>query len=143
MKKYTLLPVLMLLIISFRSVAQDSFITAGSGGGFTGAATVYKITPKGEVFRGKGVTDIAFTECAPLSKRKAKKIIRQVNDVLAAITEFNHPGNLYYFLSTNTTGQEKRITWGDTGTAVSDDVKKLYDDIGARVSSLKYKPVKK
>jgi hypothetical protein len=88
--------VISLFLLSFFSFiagarAQDTFVSLGSGGGFAGTATVYKVTPNGLVFKGSGVGDIKFDLCGKIKKGQAKKIIARVNDHARAVSQFNHP----------------------------------------------------
>lgn len=134
--------VLAVFISACSSLAQDKFISVGSGGGFAGTATVYKVTPKGEVFKGNGVGDIKFTLCGKIKKTRAKEIIAKVTDQARAASPFSHPGNLYYFIASTENGNEQTITWGDADHPVPEDVKKLYDEVQASVTTLKFKPIK-
>ena len=130
------------VICSFSAIAQEKFVSVGSGGGFTGTVTMYKITPAGKVFKGSGVGDIKFTECSKIKKSKAKKFISSGADQTRSTTSFSHPGNLYYFLKYTEDGKEQTITWGDADHPVPDDVKKLYEEIQSSVNALRYKLIK-
>lgn len=133
---------LAVLICDCRSLAQDKFITVGTGGGFAGTSTVYKVTAKGEVFKGNGVGDIKFTLCGKIKRAKAKEIIAKVTDQARAASPFSHPGNLYYFIASTENGNEQTITWGDVDHPVSEEVKKVYDEVQASVNSVEFKPIK-
>ena len=129
------------IFFSITVVAQEKFITVGSGGGFAGTATVYKITTDGKVFKGNGIADIKFTECGKIKKTKAKEFVSQVSQQVNAKT-FSHPGNLFYFISFTESNNERTITWGDADHPVQADVKKIYEEVLASVSIIRYKPIK-
>lgn len=132
---------LFLLIFFFLSSitsAQDRFVSIGSGGGFAGTATVYKVTPKGLIFKGDGIGDIKFTLCGKIKKSHAKKIIARVTDQARATTNFSHPGNLYYFIGYTENERQHAITWGDPDHPVPDEIRKLYEDVHAVVREIKY-----
>lgn len=131
-----------LIICSFSSLAQNKFITVGSGGGFTGAVTTYKITPQGKVLKGKGIGEIKFTECGKIKRSVAKKMFTSASGLMPANNSFNHPGNLYYFLKYTEDGKEQIITWGDAEHPVPDEIKKLYEEIQARINAIRFKPLK-
>jgi hypothetical protein len=133
---------LAVLICDCSSLAQDKFITVGTGGGFAGTSTVYKVTAKGEVFKGNGVGDIKFTLCGKIKRAKAKEIIAKVTDQARAASPFSHPGNLYYFIASTENGNEQTVTWGDVDHPVSEEVKKVYDEVQASVNSVEFKPIK-
>jgi len=122
--------------------AQETFITIGSGGGITGIATVYKITPKGKVFKGKGMGEIKYHECSKLKRSEAKENMKLVSRNTKELAPFNHPGNVYYFLTSYDKGVEQTVTWGDSDHPVPDDVRTLYEKIQKQVSGLTYKPIK-
>ena len=90
--------VLFFFLIFSTAFAQDKFITIGSGGGFTGTTTVFKITPGGLIFKGEGLGDIKFSECGKIKKSKAKEILTTVSDAMSSKTSSSHPGNLFYFI---------------------------------------------
>lgn len=131
------------MIFVFASVfAQDKHVTIGSGGGITGTATVFKITPTGKVYKGSGLANITYAECGKISKSRAKKIIKSVTQHVQNAGTFDHPGNMYYFFTTSVGATPQKITWGDASHPVKEDTQKLYTEIQSVVSSLKYKPVK-
>jgi hypothetical protein len=130
------------LLSAFSLSAQDTFITIGSGGGITGMATVYKITPKGKVFKGKGVGEIKYDECSKLKRSASKENVRTVSRNTKDLTPFNHPGNVYYFLTYYDKGAEQTITWGDGDHPVPEHIRTLYEKIQKQVSGLTYKPIK-
>jgi len=133
---------LITFIFSFTAAAQDKFITLGSGGGFTGNTTMYKVTPKGEVFKGTGIGEVQFSLCGKIKIAKAKQMITQVDDQVSAATSFNHPGNLFYFISYTEDNNVRTITWGDVEHPIQEDVKKLYDEVLASVNGVSFKPIK-
>ncbi len=133
---------LITFILSFTAAAQDKFITLGSGGGFTGNTTMYKVTLKGEVFKGEGIGDVKFSLCGKIKIAKAEQMITQVADQVTAATSFNHPGNLFYFISYTEDNNVRTITWGDVEHPVQEDVKKLYDEVLASVNGVSFKPIK-
>ena len=141
MKRISLFLFAFLSLITFAS-AQEKFVTVGSGGGFAGTATVYKVTPKGLVFKGNGIGDIKFDLCGKIKKARAKEIIARVNNHALA-GKFNHPGNLYYFITYSENGMEQTITWGDVNHPAPDEIKKLFEEINSSVSEIEYRPINK
>jgi hypothetical protein len=140
--KNGLLVVVCILFVGTTSYAQESYITAGNGGGFSGIINVYKLSPTGKVWRGKGTADIKYTECSKIKKKKAKAFVARASKEINATGDSKHPGNMYYFLSVSENGEDTKITWGDPAQPAPESVKKLYQEIVEAVSSLKYKPVK-
>ena len=126
----------------FGASAQETFVSLGSGGGFAGSATVYKVTPKGLVFKGSGIGDIKFDLCGKIKRTLAKQIVARASNQSHAVAEFNHPGNLYYFITYSDKEMQQTITWGDADHPAPDEIKELYDEIYSAVSKIKYRPIK-
>jgi hypothetical protein len=133
-----LIPALLLSIVSH---AQEKFITVGSGGGFAGTATVYKITTSGKVFKGNGVGEIKYTECAKIKKAKAKKYVQTVSELTQSSSPFSHPGNMYYFINYTDNNGEHKATWGDVQYPVPESIQKLYQEINIVIGSARFKPI--
>lgn len=131
----------MFFALIFNVSAQNKFVSIGSGGGFAGTATVYKVTPKGLIFKGEGIGDIKFTLCGKIKRGRAKEIISEVIVQTRATKEFRHPGNMYYFIGYTENDNQKTITWGDADHQVPDKIKKLYEDVHASVNNIEYRPI--
>jgi hypothetical protein len=109
-----------------------------SGGGFTGAATVYKISLDGQVLKGKGLGEITYNEQGKLKKAVAKKYYRQAKKLTGASPDFNHPGNLYYSVSIIEKDKQSKVTWGDTEHPASDEMKRFYQKITQTLAALTF-----
>ncbi len=137
---YTLL--ILSFFLSVVSNAQEKNITIGSGGGFAGTSTVYKITSSGKVFKGKGIGEIKYTECSKIKKAHALKYIQSVAEQTQSNEQFNHPGNLYYFFGYNENSKDRKVTWGDAEHPIPESIQKLYQEINTAISALRFKPIK-
>jgi hypothetical protein len=140
MKRVCVLFFLLGACITTRAQPGD-VLMAGSGGGFTGMVNAYKIFVDGKVYRGKGVTEVQYTECATLRKAKARKLIRRAAQAVSDVGEFNAPGNQYYFLTAIQQGKETKVTWGAADRPVPDVLKNLYQEVQEMVAGLKYRPI--
>ena len=120
---------------------QGDALIAGSGGGFTGMVTAYKIFTDGKVYMGRGVAEIRYTECAKIRKAKAKKLLRRATQTLKDIAELNAPGNQYYFLATILQGKETKATWGAADGPAPAPLKDLYQEVQEMAASLTYRPI--
>ena len=116
-------------------------LIAGSGGGFTGMVTAYKIFLDGKVYKGKGVAEIQYTACASIRKGKARKLIRRATHTLNTAGEFDAPGNQYYFLTLVQSGKENKVTWGAADRPAPDSLRNLYQEVQGMAAGLKYKPL--
>jgi hypothetical protein len=128
----------LLFLIFQLSYSQDCFLALSSGGGFTGAATVYKISPDGKVLKGSGLGEINFNEQGKLKKSIAKKYYRQAKKLVEASPDFNHPGNMYYSLGVTEKNQQRKITWGDAAHPASEEIKRLYQEITQALAALTF-----
>jgi len=104
-------------------------------------ANAYKIFMDGKVYKGKGVAEIQYTECARIRKAKARKLIRCATQTLSSAGEFNAPGNQYFFLITVQQGKENKTTWGAADRPVPEALKNLYQEVQGMVSALTYRPI--
>lgn len=131
---------LLFCIVFCASHAQENYLLVRSGGGVAGTATVYKISPDGKVLKGKGLSDVNYTEESRLRKCSVKKYFKGARTVMKSNPDFNYPGNMYAAIVLMDHGQEKKITWGDTSHAAPEDAKKLYEKINTRLSRLTFAP---
>lgn len=120
--------------------AQERYLLVSSGGGVAGTATVYKISPDGQVLKGMGLGEINYTEEGRLKKCSVKKYFKGAKSLMESSPDFQHPGNLYSSISLYENGKENKITWGDAGHAVPEDAKKLYQKINAKLTRLTFTP---
>lgn len=136
--KLKLLAILFLAFGLLSAQSQESYITISKGGGFTGSATVYKLQMNGDLFKGQGLADIRFTEKSKMKNRSRKKFFQRAEKL--SNEPFNHPGNIYYAIAYYSKEKTITITWGAEGYSPSDDVKKLYDDLLAKILTIKFNP---
>lgn len=137
---------LLVLVFFFcfqRLAAQDDFVMLGSGGGFAGTATVYKICSNGQVFKGKGLGEVMYREKSKIGRSTAKKFFKEVKAHVTTVPDFNHPGNQYYFIGLSEKSSTSRITWGDMEHPIDKEVEKLYQEMTSAITPLTFVPVKK
>ena len=140
MKWFSALFFLLCVCLTGRAQQGDALI-AGSGGGFTGMVNAYKIFADGKVYKGKGMTEIQYTECAKIRKAKARKLVRRATQTLNDAGELNAPGNQYYFITTVQSGKENKATWGAADRPVPYALKDLYHEVQGMVTGLTYSPI--
>jgi hypothetical protein len=138
--KLRLSAILFLVFGVLSAQSQESIISISKGGGFTGSATVYKLHMNGDLFKGQGLADIRFTEKSKMKNRARKKFFQRAEKL--SFESSNHPGNIYYAFTYHRKGKTITITWGAEGHAPKDDVKKLYDDLFAKIMTMKFSPTK-
>ena len=118
--------------------AQDCFLVVSSGGGITGSATVYKISPDGKVLKRKGLGQLNYDEQSKLKKSIATRYYRKAKMVVGTSSDFNHPGNLYYSIATHENKKVSKITWGDLQYPAPEQAKNLYQEITKILTALTF-----
>jgi len=123
------------------SLAQEKCVIVGSGGGIAGTATVYKITTAGKVLKGSGIEEIKYTESGKIKKGKAKKYIQMASEQTQLNSQFNHPGNLYYFIRYTEGTTDRKVTWGDPAHPIPESMQKLYQEINTALGAARFKSI--
>jgi hypothetical protein len=128
----------LLFLLFHITYSQDCLLVVSSGGGFTGMATVYKITPDGKVLKGNGLGEVTFNEQGKLKKSVAKKYYRQAKKLVETSPDFNYPGNVYYSVGVIDKDKKTKITWGDSQHPASDEMTRLYQEVMQALSALTF-----
>lgn len=101
-------------------------IKFGNGGGFAGSITEYIIKPDGEILINKGFEN-NFIKFKTIKKKELKEIQKRLSELSNVPVEFNHPGNIYYFLEFKIDNELNKITWGDPKYNEPKEIKELYE----------------
>lgn len=126
------------LVFNFVATAQENFATISNGGGFAGTATVYKVCRDGKILKGNGFSPLVYTQEATLKRSKAKKYLKRISALIASLSDFNHPGNMYYSMAIVEKGIERKIVWGDNKKPAPENVLKLYNEMVLVLSHLSF-----
>ena len=118
--------------------SQECFLVVSTGGGITGAATVYQIRPDGKVLKGNGLGQINYSEESRIKRSVARKYYRKTRKLVDTSPEFNHPGNIYYSIAANENGKEMKMSWGDSEHQAPEQAKDLYAEINKTLSELSF-----
>ncbi|MEX1238887.1 MAG: hypothetical protein WEB30_04190 [Cyclobacteriaceae bacterium] len=116
-------------VITYCAYPQECFLIVSSGGGITGMATVYQVSPDGEVLKGRGLGQIDYSEKSIIQKSVARKYYRKTRKLVEKSPAFDHPGNIYYSLAARENGKEVKMTWGAIEYPAPEQAKNLYDEI--------------
>jgi hypothetical protein len=98
----------------------------GSGGGFTGKTTTFKLLETGEIYKTEGTQGATLMPMKPIKAKVAKAMFSAVRELNLAEVSQNTPGNMYNFVELNIDGKPHRITWGDAENAIPQKVKDFY-----------------
>jgi hypothetical protein len=126
------------LVVCHAAFAQECFLEVRTGGGITGAATVYQVHPHGKVLKGQGLGSIQYDQMSMLKKSRAKKFYRKTRKLLTLSPSYNFPGNVYYSLAVQENDKQTKITWGDAQHSVPEKAKRLYQQITDALSQLTF-----
>lgn len=99
----------------------------GNGGGFVGKESAHILLDNGQMF----ARDImgAISEGQKTKGKKAKALFKSIETLGLAKMEFNHPGNLYYFLEFQEGDVVSRVVWGDKNNPVGAPIEALYKQL--------------
>jgi len=122
MKTILYIGVVILLNLLKCSTSNDlKEIKFGEGGGFTGAMTEYQIKANGEIFINKSL-EKENRKIKTIRNADLKNIEKKFSKLSKESLNFNHPGNLYYFIETD----QIKIVWGDPSFPEPSEIKELY-----------------
>jgi hypothetical protein len=116
------------ITLTFQPAGAQDYITLTNGGGVTGNTTIFRISTSGEVAKGTGSIEPAFSEFAQLRKGKTRKYFRKTRALMKA-QAFNHPGNIYTAIALTEAGKEGKLVWGDGAHATPVEAEALYQKI--------------
>ncbi len=104
---------------------QGAAITFGSGGGFTGAVTTFSILPDGKVVKTNSMKPNESKVVKTLSAGQLAKVKDDLKNAKVNSLNFNHPGNLYFFVSSGS----NKLTWGSNDHQIPSEIQKVYDEM--------------
>ncbi|HVD97049.1 MAG TPA: hypothetical protein VNB90_02520 [Cytophagaceae bacterium] len=139
MKKVFIFIFLFLLSYAGYSQSIDSIIVY-KGGGFSGMIQAYKLLKK-EVYRGKGMATVKYTDRAYPKKtqyEQLKTIYEESGKLFLQKNGFNFPSNVYYTIEIYSKGNTIKYTWGDPTFEAPKEVLNLYNRIEILVKELKF-----
>jgi len=112
---------------------QNTVIEFGSGGGFTGQTNTYSIDSKGYIKLVEGL--LQNEKSLPrLKKSELKKIFQTLSDINLSKVEFDHPGNLYYFIREKSTSDTNEVIWGNPDQKVPQEIQDFYNLLNTTVN---------
>lgn len=113
----------------------------GSGGGFTGAVTEYVLLENGQIFVRESLNG-DYQPLGKVKKERAKALYQTWETSGLAKKTFEHPGNMYYFVTMAKDGEEHRLSWGSHNHPAGDELKAFYKECSALVKELKIEELK-
>lgn len=148
MQKSYILSLLSIVIVSMASCKSSekvatiaeykkNILAISSGGGFTGAETIYTILENGQVFSSSGFAPDKTTAIGQLKVKEVKDLFLKASKIDWTKLSINDPGNMYKTLSFGKNEQMKKQVWGGNNAIASTDFINLYEEINKLVKPLK------
>jgi len=83
----------------------------GRGGGISGEVSTYTLLENGQVFYNNSLTK-ENAEIKSINKKEATSFFQKMDSLKLSEMNFEHPGDMYYFLE-EVNGEERyRVIWG-------------------------------
>jgi len=106
----------------------DTQLIFGRGGGASGEVATYTVLENGQVFYNNSLTK-ENAEIKSLSKKETTSCFQKMDALRLSEMNFDHPGNLYYFLEEVNGEGRHRVTWGSNDHEVLEECKTLYKEL--------------
>lgn len=103
-------------------------ITFGKGGGFTGEVKEFIIDNSGKVYS-KNVFTKQQKEIKNLTLKETKELFAKVENLFLNKEDFNHPGNIYYYIIYNNGKKNVSYKWGDNNFKTDSETESLYKEL--------------
>jgi hypothetical protein len=118
------------------SIAAKSkcYFVAGSSGGFSGQVTKYYFLSDGNVYRTESLMK-RDSLIRHLTKKEAKTVFKKLKALHLEKIDFNHPGNMTYFIEQTKKGKASMVKWGDNSKETPADVSEFYKYIMDLIST--------
>jgi len=116
---------------TFEDLPENQLVF-GSGGGITGASDTYVLLENGQLFHTNSLTK-EVRELKSISKKEAQLCFVKLEELSLSEMDFNHPGNLYYFLEEVKNDTKHKVVWGSNDTKVSDDCLNFYKELKTHI----------
>lgn len=143
--KYFLYSILSLFLIVVACSSQEGLsqyddiqIVFGSGGGFSGQEMQYTLDNSGNITLYDNLSK-KTTEVTKIKKKKTKTTFDELDTMNELMMDFNHPGNMYYFVKRVKGTKEEKIVWGDNTHQAPAEIQEYYNLLMSYVNESKKK----
>lgn len=109
-------------------LAADSMekrLVFGNGGGFTGIYTAYELRGDGQVYA--LLPDNSQRLVKRIKKKQTHAIFIEAEKLRTTQPDFNHPGNLTWFIKLFSGNEQTEFKWGDSNVSVPAEITELYN----------------
>ena len=133
MQRIIYLCVILVLMVSCKSskdpvkgIVNETYILFGTGGGFTGKVTSYKLYESGQIKKQSGIKT-AFNSHTTVKVKTCEQIFKSIEQLDLKSKPINDPGNLYYFIELNEKGEKTKFTWGGINEEPDNAIRAFYN----------------
>lgn len=109
-------------------------IVFGKGGGVSGEITEYILLENGQVFRSSSFSG-KMVELRKIEKKQARQFFEQIAGLQLDKEKFDHPGNMYYFITYKTPDNPGKVVWGNRDNPVRENIQNFYDSLISIIQS--------
>lgn len=117
----------------------EAQLVFGTGGGFSGIVTEYTLLENGQFFK-KTSNDGQHKESKKVKRQVTKQLFNNYDFLKLGQIDYNHPGNLYYYITRKSGETEHTITWGDGSTPIDPNIKTFYRNLTQLVKDASFAP---
>lgn len=104
----------------------------GKGGGMTGAVDSYTLLENGQLFHCNSMTKDK-KNLNPIPKKKAKLFYKQLKSLSLNTSNFNQPGNMYFFIREVVLDTTYSVVWGSTNHQIDTTYTNFYKNLISQI----------
>lgn len=112
MKLLSLVVFILFCNCSMRHTTRERFIEIGSGGGFTGVDSKYRLMESGMLYFSSSLTD-SFSYIGKMNKELTKTFFDNYDVMNFHSVDLDHPGNRYFYIDYSDGEDQHKIVWTD------------------------------
>ena len=94
------------------SSSTNDYFIFGSGGGFTGKYTEYRMHQNGLIEK-MDLDNERYAELAKVNKKDLQPFFHQLHQLNLLDMEYDHPGNMTWYIEVHNEEKRNRVRWGD------------------------------
>lgn len=113
---------------SMENVAIVNSFIIGSGGGFTGRYNDFKVHSTGKVDKLNENTS-NYEPYTEISEVNIDTYFTQLNNLHLESIDFDHPGNMTFYIKVNTENGLHTVKWGDAKFEIKKEVELFFESI--------------
>ncbi len=135
MQKNSLIIVLLLSAVTLSACKTTFTISFGSGGGFTGATSIYSFDNTGKLYKQEKLGSGLTAQPKELAKLKTKDV-KAVKKLIAAVNfptvHIDKPGNMSKFVNLTEGGHDYKTTWSESSSG-NTSLDQLYEKLNSLI----------